>query len=180
MSKIEIVSLILITFLLAACTAAPSPAAIGTAIAETQAAWTPVPTNTFYPTYTPYPTPTTIPSPTATATPEINSDMVIAAFKAAGLEAENPYTMVKNDYGAAPFLCAGTRFLVPSIGPDSGGRIFICGSQVDQDALAEYYNSLGRQSALFFSWVFTKGQVLVQINGNLPEATALQYEAAIP
>jgi hypothetical protein len=46
--------LILALCLLAAC--APSPQAIQTAISETQAVWTQVPTHTAYSTYTPFPT----------------------------------------------------------------------------------------------------------------------------
>jgi hypothetical protein len=38
------------------CACAPSPQAIQTVIAKTQAAWTPVPTQTAYPTHTAYPT----------------------------------------------------------------------------------------------------------------------------
>jgi hypothetical protein len=111
---------------------------------------------------------------------QVTGDDVVASFKAAGLEAENPSAMTKDDYGPAPYVCTGTRFLVPSIGADSGGRIFICDSTEDREALANYYNELGKSSALFFSWVFTKDNVLVQINGDLPEETARKYEAALP
>lgn len=54
--------LIAIVMLMAEC--APSPQAIQTAIAKTQAAWTPTPTLTTTPTYTP----TTIPPPILTLT----------------------------------------------------------------------------------------------------------------
>jgi hypothetical protein len=111
---------------------------------------------------------------------QITGTDVVTSFKAAGLEAENPYAMTKDDYGAAPYVCTGTRFFVPSIGADNGGRIFICENAEDRDALANYYNELGRSSALFFSWVFIKDNVLVQINGDLPEETARKYEAALP
>jgi hypothetical protein len=39
---------------------------------------------------------------------------------------------------------------------------------------------MGKASAAFFSWVFVKGDVVVQINGDLSEDKARQYEAAIP
>jgi hypothetical protein len=164
---------------LSAC--APSPQAIQTAIAQTQAVWTLVPTYTFYPTNTFYPTFTPIPSntPSPTALP-ITAEMVITAFKAAGLEAENSYPLTKSDYGMAPLVCQGTRFLVPSLGPDNGGRIFVCDNPGDQAALVGYYQALGKSSAMFFSWIFEKGSIVVQINGDLPEAIALKYEAAIP
>ncbi|HBY93183.1 MAG TPA: stress protein [Chloroflexi bacterium] len=111
---------------------------------------------------------------------KITADDVVTAFKNAGLEAESTTKMTKDDYGMAPFVCEGTRFLIPSLGDDSGGRIFICEKKEDLDNLAKYYNDLGKSSAMFFSWVFTKGSVLVQINGDLAEDTAKKYEQAIP
>lgn len=110
----------------------------------------------------------------------VTGDDVVAAFKNAGLEAEGSYPMTKDDYGAAPYVCTGTRFLIPSIGADNGGRIFICDNAEDLASLKDYYDELGKSSALFFSWTFAKGDVLVQINGDLPEDKARQYEAAIP
>lgn len=117
---------------------------------------------------------------TSACAKQITGDDVVAAFKAAGLEAENTRPMTKDDYGAAPYVCTGTRFYVPSIGADNGGRIFICDSTEDRDSLANYYTELGKSSALFFSWVFIKDNVVVQINGDLPEETARKYEAALP
>jgi hypothetical protein len=63
MSKIKVIVLILGVCLLSACT--PSPQAVQTAIAETQAA---MPTQTAYPTYTPFP-----PTPYPTKIPFIES-----------------------------------------------------------------------------------------------------------
>ena len=110
-----------------------------------------------------------------TTTPED----VIAAFKAAGLEAENAYAMAKEDYGLAPAVCDGYRFIIPSLGEDSGGRVYVCSKAGDQKELVTFYTELGK-SPLFFSWVFEKGSVVVQINGDLDEVTAKKYEAAIP
>ena len=104
---------------------------------------------------------------------------VVAAFKRAGLEAEAPKTITARDYGAAPKLCKGVRFLIPSLGKDSGGRAFVCNSSADRDLLAGYYNALSKQGEIYFSWVFTRGPVLIQINGLLPKTKAQQFEKAI-
>ena len=56
MLKNKFAILILAVFLLAAC--APSSQAIQTAIAQTEAAWTPTPTSTYSATFTPQPTST--------------------------------------------------------------------------------------------------------------------------
>jgi len=122
-------------------------------------------------------------TPESTSTPEFKqwtSSQVIEAFKAAGLEVENPRAMTKDDYGMAPMLAIeGTRFLIPSLCPDCGGRVLSFSSQEDLETTKAYYIELGRSSAAFFSWVFTKDNILVQINGELPEETAKQYEAAL-
>lgn len=107
-------------------------------------------------------------------------DDVISAFRSAGLEAENPTPMGPKDFGLAPYVCRGTRFLIPSLGEDSGGRVLSCPSTGDRDAIAAYYVGLGKRSAALFSWVFVKGNVVVQINGDLDEALARKYESAIP
>lgn len=164
--------------ILSAC--APAPEAIETAISETQALWTPVPTATFYPTYTFYPTFTPPPSPTLTPTPSSDGAAVIAAFKAAGLEAESVHPLTRDEYKLAPYVCTGTRFLIPSLGPDTGGRIFVCPNQEDLALLFDFYTEMGRASAMLSSWLFPKGLMLVQITGELPDAKARQYEAAIP
>jgi len=111
---------------------------------------------------------------------KITGDDVIKSFKDAGLEAENPTQMTKDDYKVAPYVCTGTHFYIPSLGEGAGGRVFICNDSKEMDLLSNYYIELGRSSAVFFSWVFIKGDVLVQINGDLPEAKARQYESAIP
>lgn len=110
----------------------------------------------------------------------VTGEDVVTAFKNAGLEAESTSAMTKDDYGFGPYVCTGTRFLIPSLGADSGGRIFICDNAEDLASLKSYYDELGKSSAVFFSWTFVKGDVLVQINGDLPEEKARQYEAAIP
>jgi hypothetical protein len=111
---------------------------------------------------------------------QTTGDDVVASFKAAGLEAEKPTAMTKDDYKVAPYVCKGTHFFIPSIGETAGGRIFICDNSEDRDLISNYYTELGKASALFFSWVFVKDNIVVQINGDLPEEKARQYEAAIP
>lgn len=105
---------------------------------------------------------------------------VIDAFKAAGLEVVSPAPMTKKDYGVAPYVGdEAVHFLVPSVCPDCGGRIFSIANKDDQAALADYYNKLAKISASFFSWVFQKDNILVQINGDLPDAKAKAYQAAL-
>lgn len=105
---------------------------------------------------------------------------VLDVFRDAGLEVESPRPMTKDDYGLAPYIATeGTHFLIPSLCEDCGGRIFSFEDQDDLATMREYYVSLGESSAMFFSWTFTRDNILVQINGDLPEEQAKQYEAAL-
>ncbi len=179
---------ILLLILLSAC--APFNKAIATRVAETITAmptFTPYPTLTRYPTYTPFPTntpiPTETPIPTLTPTPVFTrwtSDQVIMAFVDAGLEVGAMRRLTVDDYGFAPMMAIeGTRFFIPSLCVDCGGRILSFDNKIGMDKTEEYYVSLGQSSAMFFSWVFIKDNILVQINGTLPEAKARLYESAL-
>jgi hypothetical protein len=123
--------------------------------------------------------------PTNTAVPKsttlTRADKVIAAFKAAGLEAENVRPLTKEDYGMAPLLGDNTslRFFIPSLGEDNGGRLFVCASNEDAQKMKAVYDAMGKASAMFFSWAFVRDNICVQINGDLPEAKAKEYEAAL-
>lgn len=111
---------------------------------------------------------------------ELQSSQVVDAFKQAGLECENTRAMTKEDYGMAPMSAKeGTRFFIPSLGADNGGRIMSFVSKDDLTKTKDFYEKMGKESAMFFSWVFAKDNILVQINGNLKEDKAKQYEAAL-
>ena len=130
---------------------------------------------------TPTPEPTSTPQQTPTPSYVIwSSPQVVEVFNAAGLEAEGTYEMTKDDYGFAPLVAIeGTRFLIPSLCSDCGGRIMSFGSPEDLEKVREYYVSMGEASAFLFSWTFTRDNILVQINGDLPEQQAQQYEMAL-
>lgn len=113
------------------------------------------------------------------AAPAVTPERVIDAFKAGGLEAETPKKMSREEYGAAPLVGEGVRFLIPSLGADKGGRVFIVPNQADRDKLAGYYRELGKSSAAFFSHVFVKDAVVVQINGEMKDDQAKKYEAVL-
>ena len=55
-------------------------------------------------------------------------------------------------------------------------------SFADQERLQivrDYYGQMGRFSAILFSWVFVKDNILLQLNGRLSEADARKYEAVL-
>lgn len=110
----------------------------------------------------------------------LTPDQIIQAFQDAGLEAATPSAMAAADYGMAPYVGQGVRFIIPSLCDDCGGRAFV-GTKDEINQLAAFYEEAGKASALLFSWVFKTqdGKGLVQINGDLPEADALRYKAAM-
>ncbi len=177
-----------ISVLLSACT--PDNIVISTRVAGTIAA---MPTATSYPTLTPNstltPYPTFTPAPESTAFPTVeptrafakwNSDQALGAFVNAGLEVGRMRWMTMDDFGMAPKLAMdGTRFFIPSLCAECGGRIFAFDNQAGMDATAEYYLSLNQSDPASFSWIFMKDNIIVQLNGDTPETLARKYEAAL-
>lgn len=116
--------------------------------------------------------------PAPTPTPAYirwQTEQVVEAFQAAGLEVDSPRPMTADDYGLAPMAYEGTRFLIPSVCGECGGRIMSYDSPAKLEAGRQYYNELKNASAAFFSWVYVKGNILVQINGELPHDQAQRY-----
>ena len=119
-------------------------------------------------------------SPASSPFKKWTSSQAGAAINSAGLEYSGAKPMTKADYGMAPMTAIeGTHFLIPSLCADCGGRIFSFASQGDLDATQAYYVNLGKGSAALFSWVYAKDNILVQINGDLAEAKAKQYQEAL-
>lgn len=110
----------------------------------------------------------------------LTPDQIIQAFQDAGLEAATSSAMAAADYGMAPYVGQGVRFVIPSLCEDCGGRVFV-GTKAEIDQLAAFYEEAGKASALLFSWTFRTqdGRGVVQINGDLPETDALRYKAVM-
>jgi hypothetical protein len=107
-------------------------------------------------------------------------DDVVQTFKKASLEISGEHPMTKEDYGIAPMRAVeGIHFFIPSLCSDCGGRILSFSNQSDLDITKTYYDELAKSSAMLFSWEFEKDNILVQINGDLPEEKARKYETAL-
>jgi hypothetical protein len=132
-------------------------------------------------TATPKPTSPTQPSAAAPSGFVVwDVQQVLDAFLAVGLEATDSRPMISDDYGLVPMLALdGIRFFIPSICSDCGGRIMSFADAEKLQIVRDYYGQMGRFSAILFSWVFVKENILVQLNGALPEADARKYEAAL-
>jgi hypothetical protein len=107
----------------------------------------------------------------------ITAERVIRQFQQAGLEAADPRPMTADDYGLAPLVCQDNsmRFFIPSLGPNAGGRVFVCPSTDEVDELKLFYARQGQQNPELRSWTFVNERVLVQLNGGLPQEQAERY-----
>ncbi|KAB2332920.1 stress protein [Bacillus mesophilum] len=111
---------------------------------------------------------------------DLTVDESIEAFANAGLEAESPTEMTKDDYGMAPMKAEeGKRILLPSLCEDCGGRVFSYDSQDDLEQMKAYYDEMGEESAMLFSWTIVHKNILVQLNGDLSEDQYKEYEKAL-
>lgn len=125
----------------------------------------------------PTPAPTSTPQPTAPLARAYTSADVIAAFQAAGLEigATTPIDPATEGGLVPKSYLEGTRFLIPSLGGDQGGRVFSFASTAERDMVFEYYQNL--PLAGFSTWVSANGLLVLQINNLLPRDRWLEYEA---
>lgn len=123
-----------------------------------------------------------LPAPAAVA--RVKSKDVVRAFQSADLEAEDARRMTSEDFGCcAPRLTRdATRFFIPSLGEDNGGRAFVFQHMRDLRATRAFYDAFGDDpDDPFFSWTFVnRGRlVLVQINGELPSKAAKRYKRVV-
>ncbi len=113
-----------------------------------------------------------------------SSEEVVEAFRGAGLEVDKSYPVRREpgweESSVADSFVDGTRFEIPSLGRDAGGRVFVCGSRDELEMMRSYYidieASFGPSS---HSHLYDEGLVLLQINGQLPKAQADRYRSVL-
>jgi hypothetical protein len=113
-----------------------------------------------------------------------SSEEVVEAFRGAGLEVDKSYPVRREpgweESSVADSFVDGTRFEIPSLGRDAGGRVFVCGSRDELEMMRDYYldieASFGPSS---HSHLYDEGLVLLQINGQLPKAQADRYRSVL-
>ena len=110
---------------------------------------------------------------------------LVAAFKAAGLVADNPREMAPTDYGIAPALCHGIRFdMAPTVSYGAtfphAGRAFVCDNAADQARLKDAYDNFGKVAGMLAMYTYTKGPLMVVVDGQAGKDVADRYGAALP
>jgi hypothetical protein len=71
------------------------------------------------------------------------------------------------------------RFRIPSEGEKEAGMILAFRSSADLEGAERYYLGLNKSLPMFSSWVFVQDNILLQINGSVPEGKARQYQLAL-
>jgi hypothetical protein len=105
---------------------------------------------------------------------------VIRAFQDAGLEAEvvRGATKEERDGLSAIVVADTTRFRL-SANPAEMGIVFCFNNLSDLQRMKEYYEGLNHSLPRFRSWLYVKDNILLQINGEVPEEKARAYAQAL-
>lgn len=103
------------------------------------------------------------------------------ALRAAGLEAEIIHGGPRDerDGFASMMQVESVRLLIPSEGQSRGGMLLSFYNAQDLQKMLNYYAGLNKSLPQFKSWVYVRDNVLLQLNGDIPEATANKYGAAL-
>ena len=105
---------------------------------------------------------------------EPTAEEVIESFRAEGLEVGEVQAVERSeDRSLIPKTYEEQMsFEIPSSGERSGGRVFTFPSREALDPVSECDEEFG---GVFASYIYTEGNVLVQIDGDVPEDQADQY-----
>ncbi|WP_337033177.1 stress protein [Paenibacillus illinoisensis] len=111
---------------------------------------------------------------------KVSSADVVSKFKEAGLEAENAKQLGENDdIKIDPDDGEATRFYLPSIQDTATGHVFVFNNQDDLNEVKTFYEDLGKQSELFKSWTYAKDNILLHLNGSMPEEQFNKYKEVL-
>lgn len=98
-----------------------------------------------------------------------------------------PYMAKRTDLGMAPYttdnmVFFGAQLAVDPVTDENGetdpynyGRLFFIEDEEDMKLQKAYYDDLAKQSALFYSHTYQKGNVLLQMGGDVPDEDFEKY-----
>lgn len=106
--------------------------------------------------------------------------VVVAHFQDSELEFANVSAIPADDTSPLPkTYTAAMHFAIPSLCPDCGGHVFTFASNEDLQIVHDYYAGMGNAWSALDSHLFTRANILLQINGDLPNEKAEQYRQAL-
>ena len=105
----------------------------------------------------------------------------IKGFKDAGLSVNGEKEMTREDYGTAPMKSEKGIIFGVEKGQDGqymNGRLLEFKDEKDLDQTKEYYDKLGKESAILYSHTYKTedGKYLLQMNGEIDDSTFDKYK----
>jgi hypothetical protein len=82
----------------------------------------------------------------------------VQQFKDDGLEVGETSDLPNKEFGN--IRKEGTRVLIPSLGDDAGGRVFLFDNDDDLEKAKAYYDDLGEAGPIFYSHTHQVGNFL--------------------
>lgn len=110
----------------------------------------------------------------------VDLNTVVDQFKKDGLEVNNLRKMTKDDYESAPLKAKNGMIFDVQMGSDGeyqNARIFSFKTIDDLNDTKKYYDDLGKESSMTFSYTAANEDklVLMQFNGDLPKEVVDKY-----
>lgn len=102
---------------------------------------------------------------------------VIKYFKDEGLELGESSDLPNDEFGN--IRKEGKRILIPSLGTDSGGRLFLFENEENLKKVKSYYDELGNSGPMFYSHTHQSGLFLLQMNGDMDDNEFARYAASL-
>lgn len=108
------------------------------------------------------------------------SSEIIEVFHDAGLYAEVVRGTTKDERdGLSTWMVVQATPFRLSPREQERGLLLVFNDPADLERMRAYYVGLGKSLPQYKSWVFVQGNVLLQINGEVPEAKAKEYAAVL-
>ncbi|WP_218696883.1 hypothetical protein [Mammaliicoccus sciuri] len=102
---------------------------------------------------------------------------IIAGFEKEGLSVKDNREMKNEDFGLAPNKTKDTKIF--TVTGDKNGRLFVFDNESDLKDTKDYYEKLGKGSAMLSSHIYSKDKVLLQMNSDIDEDTFKKYTKVI-
>jgi len=107
----------------------------------------------------------------------VTADKIIQQFKNDSLEIGQVSDLANKEFGNV--RKEGKRILIPSLGDDAGGRLFIFNKVEDLEKAKAYYDGLSNSGPLFYSHTHQNELVLLQMNGDMEDAEFKKYAISL-
>ncbi len=99
---------------------------------------------------------------------------IVKGFKDNKLNVINEKEMTREDFGLAPMKTDEAKMFV--VQDNKNARVMKFKNSDDLKQTKKYYDELGKESAAFYSHTHSKGKFLIQMNGDIDDATFNKYK----